>query len=159
MNTFLPLSTFAESAACLDRQRLGKQRVEARQILECLLGVGSTHWRNHPAVRMWAGYEGPLVIYGITICQEWIRRGYRDTQTEVFLRLSSLVPGIHANPTQTWFSGPMPWWLGWESFHASHRSNLLRKMPEHYLQFKWEEPAGLPYIWPTERERARKINA
>ena len=29
MQTFLPYSNFKKSAKCLDRQRLGKQRVEA----------------------------------------------------------------------------------------------------------------------------------
>jgi len=33
MQTFLPFPDFAESAKCLDNRRLGKQRVEAKQIL------------------------------------------------------------------------------------------------------------------------------
>ena len=32
MQTFLPSPRFAESARCLDSARLGKQRVEAKQI-------------------------------------------------------------------------------------------------------------------------------
>jgi hypothetical protein len=42
-----------------------------------------------------------------------------------------------------------PPWLGNESFHASHRSNLLRKDFDYYSQFKWTEPTTLPYIWPS----------
>jgi hypothetical protein len=41
-----------------------------------------------------------------------------------------------------------PPWLGDERLHASHRSNLLRKDPEHYGQFEWTEPDDLPYWWP-----------
>jgi len=32
MQTFLPYADFKESAQCLDYRRLGKQRVEAKQI-------------------------------------------------------------------------------------------------------------------------------
>jgi hypothetical protein len=42
-----------------------------------------------------------------------------------------------------------PPWLGNEDFHRSHRSNLLRKYPEHYRQFWPDEPDNLPYFWPT----------
>ena len=36
MQTFLPLPTFAASAQCLDRARLGKQRVETLQFAHAL---------------------------------------------------------------------------------------------------------------------------
>jgi len=42
----------------------------------------------------------------------------------------------------------LPPWIGQENFHASHRSNLLRKKPDHYGQFGWDEPRDLPYVWP-----------
>jgi hypothetical protein len=45
-------------------------------------------------------------------------------------------------------SGAPPW-LGCDEFHSSHRSNLLRKLPEHYSQFGWSEPNDLPYVWPN----------
>jgi len=41
----------------------------------------------------------------------------------------------------------LPVWIGDEELHASHRSNLLRKDPEHYGQFEWEEPDDLEYVW------------
>lgn len=41
-----------------------------------------------------------------------------------------------------------PKWLGNDKFHASHRSNLLRKKPEYYSSFGWKESDNLPYIWP-----------
>ena len=43
----------------------------------------------------------------------------------------------------------MPRWLGLDAFHASHRSNLLRKDRSHYSQFNWTEHDDLPYHWPT----------
>ena len=38
MQTFLPYASFEESAKVLDRQRLGKQRVECLQIFNALAG-------------------------------------------------------------------------------------------------------------------------
>jgi hypothetical protein len=43
-----------------------------------------------------------------------------------------------------------PWWLGDNRLHSSHRSNLLRKMPDYYVQFKWTDDPAAPYWWPTQ---------
>ena len=64
MQTFLPYQDFAKTAACLDYRRLGKQRIEAKQIYLALT-VKDYGWKQHPAVKMWAGYECLLLIYGI----------------------------------------------------------------------------------------------
>jgi hypothetical protein len=54
MQTFLPVANFKESAKILDYRRLGKQRVEARQILNALQGK-SKGWANHPATKCGEG--------------------------------------------------------------------------------------------------------
>jgi hypothetical protein len=130
MQTFLPLPGFKESARVLDWRRLGNQRKEARQILQ------STHvmngWSRHTAVLMWIGYQGALIEYGNIIIKEWIRRGYVNN-------MPLMDPGDIV----------MPPWFGDDRFHASHRSNLLRKLPEHYNQFGWKEGPDMPYFWPT----------
>lgn len=132
MQTFLPLPDFEQSARCLDRQRLGKQRLECKQILMALTVPGSG-WARHPAVGMWDGYVTHLLQYMQVVIDEWTRRGYQNNM---------IVPHMldHADPA--------PAWLGDEGFHRSHRSNLLRKDPVHYGQFGWTEPSDLPYIWP-----------
>ena len=140
MQTFLPLPDFYESATCLDRLRLGKQRVEAMQILRTITGQ-SSGWANHPAVRMWQGHPQALASYGIAICDEWRSRGYFDTAGDWFSEWLNR----HGEP---WSDTLLPYWFGSADFHASHRSNLLRKDPAHYSQFSWTEPATLPYIWP-----------
>lgn len=66
MQTFLPCPDFGRTAACRDARRLGKQRVEALQMLNAL-GDSAHRWRNHPAVRMWSGYEPALRLYMNTI--------------------------------------------------------------------------------------------
>ncbi len=137
MQTFLPLPNFTKTAKCLDRSRLGKQRVEVLQILRTLVGATSG-WSNHPAVRMWRGHEGTLILYGCAICIEWKRRGYKDSCHDKIMQYADQYP----IPT------PPPW-IGNKAFHASHRSNLLRKNPEHYGQFGWSESQDLPYVWPV----------
>jgi hypothetical protein len=138
MQTFLPYPSYRESAKVLDRQRLGKQRVEVIQILNTI-GRGSGGWSNHPAVKMWRGHEQELANYGVAICEEWTSRGYRDTCREKIIGL-----------TENYKSTSAPEWVGDEKFHASHRSNLLRKNVTHYSQFGWKESSDLPYIWPKE---------
>ena len=133
MQTFLPFPNPVHSAECLDYRRLGKQRVEAYQILNVLHGK-TTGWANHPAVKMWQGYEEYLAFYMNIMCAEWIARGYKDT-----------LRGRYGSPTYV----RAPIWLGDEAFHRSHQSNLVRKFPEHYRQYFDAVPDDLPYIWPT----------
>lgn len=147
MQTFLPYPDFSKTAAYLDRQRLGNQRCEAKVILKTALGV-TQGWAHHPAVRMWQGSEIVLCDYGIAIYLEWRHRGYKDKQLEFFKRWRTMLFRLWTKDS-LW---PSPVWLGNEDFHVSHRSNLLRKNPEHYSQFGWEEPADLPYYWPVPKE-------
>ena len=143
MQTFLICKDFQASAAVLDRQRLGKQRVEILQILNVLTIKSDGGWRNHPAVRMWRGYELALADYGFAICNEWKSRGYKDTCREKIGFIESYLMEGDIKYRK------LPPWLGDEKFHASHRSNLLRKKPEYYKQFNWAEPDNLPYVWPV----------
>lgn len=137
MQTFLPYPCFYESAKALDTKRLIKQRVEVYQILRACWRMGKG-WHNHPAVRMWRGYERGLVRYGLEICEECKSRGVRDN-TNLYARIRKF------NEDGQRYDCPIfP-----SAFHASHRSNLLRKDPAHYGQFNWTEPDNLPYIWPT----------
>lgn len=138
MQTFLPVPAFAESARLLDDARLGKQRVETYQIIRTLDGV-TRGWRNHPAVRMWRGYEPALLRYGLAVCDEWDRRGMADTVREKL--------AVHAREAGR--AVHLPFWLGDANLHASHRSNLLRKDPNFYGRYGWTDPPDLPYVWPV----------
>jgi hypothetical protein len=143
IQTFLPFPDFKESARCLDRERLGKQRVECLQILNSLLRNGG--WSSHPAVLMWRHYEDALIAYGLEICDQFQRRGYKDS---TFDKIHSF---WHDYPDQIpeQQDVKMPPWLGDERLHKSHRSNLIRKAPYHYQYcMKWTEPPDLPYFWP-----------
>jgi len=133
MQTFLPYSSFIKTFKCLDYRRLGKQRVEAYQILNILLeGTDRKGWRNHPAVKMWKGYENALKQYHNECIKEWIHRGYNNNM-KYELILGNTV---------------MPPWVGKKTFHQSHQSNLIRKFPEHYSAYWPKVPDNLPYVWP-----------
>lgn len=213
LQTFLPYSDFEDSVASLDRQRLGKQRVETLQIMQTLLGVkvgnttrqeptgnfryvcfdddgsviddisaseierlislgydydevpitrtvhnpqghwsihvnSSGGWANHPAVRMWRGFEWLLMQYQIETCKEWTRRGYKDTCLDKTYFIFN--PFVHSGKIQC--IDVLPTWLGDSDFHRSHQSNLVRKFPEHYRPQFPDVPDNLPYIWPSESE-------
>ncbi len=137
MQTFLPYKSFTESAGCLDYKRLGKQRVETKQLLNVLLGLSTGKgWKNHPAAKMWKGYEVALAEYGFIMSTEWAKRGFVDNLASWFDALR------HGNVV-------CPPWLGMEAFHKSHQSNLLRKDYEYYSKFNWEVSDDLEYIWPV----------
>ena len=119
-------------------KRLGKQRVETLQILNSLYISDYKGWRNHPCREMWRGYENALVRYGQVVCVEWLSRGYKDTCFEKITAFTKL---------NEHFTFPL--WFGDEAFHLSHKSNLIRKKPDHYKPFWPDVPDNLPYIWPS----------
>jgi len=135
MQTFLPHPNFAVSAMVLDRQRLGKQRLECVQILRAMKNGGG--WSKHPAVTMWRGSERALQLYHDVVVREWVARGYKNSM-ELFCPDSAKIK--------------LPWWLGDDEFHSSHRAALLLKNPDYYGQFGWSETPQNCYIWPGERQ-------
>ncbi|MFF9765412.1 MSMEG_6728 family protein [Streptomyces sp. NPDC014636] len=150
MQTFLPDSDFRRSALLLDRRRLGKQRVEALQVLRGLT-VPGYGWRRHPAVRMWSGYEEALVRYGLEICRVWRERGHQDScAASLIAGYAADRPGasVRDQPALA-AAGELPPWLGDEAFHRSHRSALVRKDRETYADVFPGVPDDLPYVWPS----------
>lgn len=149
MQTFLPYPDFQLSVRCLDSKRLGKQRVEAFQILKTLKGE-SEAWKNHPAVLMWKGYEKALTLYLRECILEWLRRQYKN----------SMILPEHAELTKEDY----PPWYGSHDFHISHQSNLIRKnevfykklfetINREYELFKndIELNGELKYVWPVRK--------
>lgn len=150
MQTFLPYPDFRRSAAVLDQARLGKQRVEALQVLRGLT-VPGYGWRHHPAVRMWIGYEEALVRYGLDVCAVWVAGGRADTCAATLATdFGRHRPGATVRVQERLADdGELPPWLGDPAFHRSHRSALVRKAPEIYAPFFPGVPDDLPYVWPT----------
>ena len=160
MQTFLPYPDFTRSAGALDTRRLGKQRVEAIQVLRALT-VPGYGWRHHPAAAMWAGYEEALVRYGLDICDVWCQAGKADTCAVTLVTDLTQTTGMDTPRSQTELAmaGELPPWLGDKAFHLSHQSALLRKDPQRYRPQFPGVPDDLPYVWPaSDRERRLPVS-
>jgi len=86
-------------------------------------------YANHPVTLAWKGYEGALIFYGIAICDEWLARGYKDSQRGVIKSFTDVFPGRVV----------MPKWLGRPEVHVAYRGLLLWKNPAHYGAFGWTD--------------------
>jgi hypothetical protein len=127
MQTFLPYPDFKQSMQILDYRRLGKQRVEAMQLINAIESKTNRGWSNHPATKMWRSYVDALKLYHNEAIIEWVRRGYKNT-----MKLYQVDYIVY------------PHWLGDADFHKSHQSNLYHKSPADYPEFEME---FIPYIW------------
>lgn len=144
MQTFLPFPDFAESAAALDRQRSGKQRIENLTIMKALLAGGG--YKHHPVTKQWEGYEPALMVYQFAVCDDWTdRRGYKDTclgkTLDVFYE-SGFTPDDLVDPA-------LPPWLGNERYHRSHRENLLFKNYEFYSPLFPDDTPNDEKVYPS----------
>jgi hypothetical protein len=149
MQTFLTDADVRKSLESLDDKRLGKQRLEARQILTIFERIKNNEhkigWASHPVVAMWQGYEEFLKFYYNCSLEVWQNRGFVNDKLSN-IKVSNCVT---------------PWWLGNELVHSCHRANLLRKANEHfektkskklldwYGQFGWTEKPMSGYYWPN----------
>ena len=137
MQTFLPYPDFRESLESLDNKRLGKQRVEAYQIISAITGRtrkdGKPYkgWVNHPCSVMWRDYVNALKLYYNDCIDVWKGRGFKNTMEYELIEGEFVLPN----------------WLGNEKLHSSHRANLLRKDENFYSQFEWGENPEDPYLW------------
>jgi hypothetical protein len=140
VQTFLPFADFVDSATVLDQARLGKQRVEALQVLRAIV-LPAYGWQTHPAMQMWRGYVPALTRYALDMVDAWTEQGHADTTRPLITEFApeAAVPGATL---------AVPSWLGNEALHLSHRSNLVRKAPEFYEALFPGVPDNLPYVWP-----------
>ncbi len=134
MQTFLPYPDLNKSVCCLDPKRLGNQVYR-----ECKVLI-TGGWPNHPASKMWRGYEGALAKYAIYGLQELWRRGRKYPH--------------HIEFFEQFINDKYPPWLG-GPIHSSHRAALLFKNFDWYSKFGWsEQPTNLingrpVYYWPV----------
>ena len=135
--TFLPFPDFEQSLQALDDRRLGKQRVEAKQMYDALTNPDAKGWKNHTAALMWKGYEDLLALYYNLSLEIWIARGKNNNMPYIEVDLEKIKD--------------KPKWLGWPAFHQSHMAALLRKDPDYYADFSLlvGPYKDYGYIWPT----------
>lgn len=151
VQTFLPYFDFESCAKVLDDKRLGKQRVETKQIYQVLNNPDAKGWRNHPAVVMWRGHEIALCYYGLAMCTEWRIRGFNDNTGEFF---QAMIRGRmeHALNNGEVINSRRPPWFGDARLYISHASNLIRKDPYYYGSVWPQVPNGIEYFWPSKQE-------
>ena len=144
MQTLLPYPNYIRSVQSLDMKRLGKQRVEAMQIIKILENYDqSVGWKNHPAVKMWVGYINSLKYYTNCCIDEWIKRGYKNTITKYNVD--------HQNED--------PWYIGNADFHRAMRARLIEKNEEFYLP-KFPDDKNFnkgKYFWPDNKTKTFRI--
>lgn len=131
VNTFVLHPDLWVNAKLIDNERLGKQRMEAMQILDVLLGNGKKGWHYHPATNMWRGYEPFLKLYINSIIKEWVRRGF-DNGYELFVITEDIIE---------------PWWWRAKTIHFTHQANLYLKMPYYYGDLKTKLNINIPTIF------------
>jgi hypothetical protein len=144
----VPYPNAAQSAAVLDSKRLNKQLLEGRQIYKILSSNKQKGaWVNHPAVKMWRGYDVALFNYLYFIVKECIVRGIKTENNW------NVIKTMHK---ENWFRGDnevMPFWWGDERVHQSHKNNLYIKDPLHYAIFVDSNKVSCcekcNYFWPT----------
>lgn len=164
VNIFIIVPDIYQTAKLLDNKRLGKQRVEAKQIIDILEDYDRTGqfnkkaWSNHPAVKSWIGFTNQLKVYFNIIVREWINRGFNNTMQlyQIDENLFNIIPcnfdGKKATYDTTKFNKySFPYWVSFPPFYMSHQAALCRKDPKHYKVLI--KPELYPfidngYLWP-----------
>lgn len=149
MQTFMTHDNYMDTAKALDNKRLGKQRVEAYQILKALRGDynDTGAWVNHPATVMWRNHQYDLALYGLTISMEFYERGFDGyNMVETF---NDLTAQLRNDNTERY-----PWWVNDELLRYTHQSNLVRKDADYY---DFNVPDNIPYVWPLDDEQAFRL--
>lgn len=144
MQTFLPYPDFKLSAMSLDNKRLGKQRVEAKQIMLALT-TDKYGWKNHPATKLWTDRIHDLASYGVFCCIEWQQRGFKDSLFPFFVDYLDVNRKVTTDRD-----------LG-HALHHSHRANLVYKDYWHYHSQFSDIPVLLTkpdYVWEDTHDQA-----
>lgn len=148
VNTFCLDNDPKVCAKLLDYRRLGKQRVEAMQIIDAINSLESNDekvaWKNHPAVKMWMHsdtkiqkqYLNALKYYLNCMIDEWVNRGYKNEMKHKKV----IEPVI------------MPWWFTNKYIQLTHKCSLMRKDEKYYSFLETDETKEnikYGYIWPS----------
>lgn len=139
MQTFLPYENFLQCAAVLDDFTLNQQRFSIHQILRNLCGLESG-MEHHPVVQMWFGNEMTLAVYGMTVCDEWRRRGNTDL---IFDKIKAIMNTPQCRNSRLNY----PFFLSDPALHSAYRANLLYINQEHYEKFGWKEKPSAEGAW------------
>lgn len=142
VNTFILTDDPKECAKRLDPKRLGKQRVEAFQIIKVLINKSTGH-SNHPCTKMWQEHLDGLKYYTNCMIDEWISRGYKNTMLKY--------DNVDASS--------LPWWYSNKQIHYANMASLVRKDPNYYTSFTYPSVYDkFGYIWMNHLTDLQKTN-
>jgi hypothetical protein len=148
MQVFLPSPDYYESLFLLDKKRLGKQRVEAKQLIDTILdrpmanGKPRKGWYNHPAAVMYRQYIDSLIHYYNMSLAAFVLTGGVNKKLE------------HEPYVRDTYNHSLPWWLGVKEIHASHRGRLKFKGKLDVLSDRIKKFTGVrgPNKWLKENK-------
>lgn len=109
-------------------------------------------WEHHPIVKMWKGHDYAILQYGLAMCSEWVKRGFKDTLARKFCREVAGDGCFEEEDSKTNNKikdeyVKYPSWIFDKELQLSHQSNLVRKLPEHYRKYFPNVPDNLEYKW------------
>ena len=164
MMTFILFRSFNLTSIFLDKQRLGKQRIEARMILDILMGnIKSKAWTQHPITKSWQyfimddNYNSilnksykeytirALKYYINCIINSFIRKGCTNNYEIWEIKCDSCLCFTKKCKNKYIkhkcsicgkdFKLYLPWWTYWKPYIQSNIASLLRKNPTYYQKF------------------------
>ncbi len=133
MMIWLPYPDFTKSVSCLNTQHLNRQRANCQVLSKSF--ISPNRWNHVPTFKAWKNYYEVFQYYHDVCVKEWVKRGFRT------------IAVLYEAPKPD--KRDLPWFIGEEQYHASHRSNLLRLDPTYAGIEGWREPSNLPYLWPN----------
>lgn len=141
MMLWLPHENFRDCARAMDSRTLTIQRFDAWRLLNMLTKGVPVGMKRNPTIRMWQEYPTWVAGYGMAICLEWELRSEKSSEiTKLFEEYLDV-----ADLTDTY-----PRWLGDSLLHSSHRSNMIKLDPDHYMKLWPGVIEGMPLAWPKE---------
>ena len=138
MILWLPYESFGRSASVMDSRTLSIQRYDAWRLLHLLTKGIPEGMKVTPTILMWKNYPSWVACYGMATSLEWEARSNKKSEiTEMFRH--------HLDVADV--TDPYPPWLGDSVLHLSHRSNMIRLDPDHYMTLWPDLPEGLPLVF------------
>jgi hypothetical protein len=137
MMTFILDDDLVKSFKLFDNRRLGKQRVEAHQIINAIEGR-SKGWTSHPITKAWSKHTDALKVYFNLCVIEWEERGYKNSMAMYDVPMDGSVI--------------FPWWVVNLPVIYSHQASMLRKEPYFYTKLisPPEKYVNAGYLWPND---------
>lgn len=122
-----------ETAKALDKKRLNKQIIEARQVMQAINGELKA-WEKHPVVRMYEDNASVLWLRGYLKVLEMYRDGRRFLLGFFDKLIHSIRPEFHTR-----------------EYYDQMKRRLYTKDPQHYAQWASLGTSEVNWYWsPSE---------